>query len=94
MIKTFADSDTGELFETGVCKKFPRDILSRAVRKLDQLDAAFVLEDMRVPPGNHLHALQGGRAGQYAVSVNDQWRICFRFEGEDAYEVELCDYHS
>ncbi|WP_435050734.1 type II toxin-antitoxin system RelE/ParE family toxin [Desulfonatronovibrio magnus] len=51
------------------------------------------LEDLKVPPGNLLHPLSGNRQGQHAISINDQWRICFRFEGGDAYEVEVCDYH-
>ena len=93
MIKSFADKRTEMLFMDGSVKKLPPDIAKRAVRKLDMIDNAFRLEDLRVPPGNRLHALSGSRAGQWAISVNDQWRICFRFEGEDAFDVELCDYH-
>lgn len=93
MIKTFADKATEALFCEGVSKKLPSEVVGRALRKLDMLDAAVSVEDMRVPPGNRLHALQGERFGQHAVSVNDQWRICFRFKGEDAYDVEICDCH-
>lgn len=93
MIRTFADKDTEELFLHGESKRFPPDVLRRAIRKLDMVDNAFRIDDLRVPPGNRLHALRGDREGQYSISVNDQWRICFRFEGEDAFDVELCDYH-
>lgn len=93
MIKSFADKRTENLFADGFAKKVPASIQKRAVRKLDMVDSAFSVEDLRVPPGNRLHALTGDRVGQWSISVNDQWRICFRFEGEDAYDVELCDYH-
>ena len=71
----------------------PADIARRALRKLEAVHVATQLSDLRVPPGNRLHALKGGRAGQHAIAVNDQWRICFRFEDGDAFEVEFCDYH-
>ena len=93
MIKSFADKNTERLFCDGSGKGLPADVRRWAIRKLDMIDAAQVVGDLRVPPGNRLHALQGDRAGCYAVSVNDQWRICFRFEEGDAYDVELCDYH-
>jgi proteic killer suppression protein len=93
MIKTFADKQTQQLYLTGAVRRFPPDIARRAVRKLDQVDAAKRVEDLRVPPGNRLHLLDGNRAGQYSISINDQWRICFRFEDGDAYDLEICDYH-
>jgi proteic killer suppression protein len=93
MIKTFADKDTQKLYLTGKVRRLPPDIARRAARKLDQLDAATRIDDLRVPPGNRLHALEGTRAGQHSISVNDQWRICFRFEDGDAYDLEICDYH-
>jgi proteic killer suppression protein len=65
----------------------------RPVRKLEYVNLAEQLDDLKVPPGNRLHPLAGNRQGQYAISINDQWRICFRFEDGDAYEVEVCDYH-
>ena len=71
----------------------PADIARRALRKLEAVDVATQLSDLRVPPGNRLHALKGDRAGQHAIAVSDQWRICFRFEDGDAFEVEFCDYH-
>jgi len=57
------------------------------------VDLATRLDDLRVPPGNRLHALKGDRKGQYSIAINDQWRICFRFVDGDAYDVEICDYH-
>ena len=93
MIKSFADSNTEALFCDGVSKRLPSEVVARALRKLDMVDAAHTAEDLRVPSGNRLHRLQGERFGQYAIAVNAQWRICFRFEGEDAHDAELCDYH-
>ena len=93
MIKTFADRHTQELYATGKSKRFPADIAKRAARKLEYVDLAIRLDDLRVPSGNRLHALEGNRQGQYSVSINDQWRICFRFVDGDAYDVEICDYH-
>lgn len=93
MIKSFADKETEELFSEGRSKKIPSEVVSRALRKLDMVDAAYRIEDLRVPPGNRLNTLQGNREGQCAIAINGQWRICFRFEGEDAYDVEICDYH-
>ena len=89
MIKTFADKHTRTLFETGRSKRLPPDILRRAVRKLEYVDLATRLDDLRVPRGNRLHALRADRAGQHAIAINEQWRICFRFEVGDAYEVEV-----
>ena len=93
MTKTFADRRTLELYSTGRAKGFPPDVAKRAARKLENLDLAVRLDDLRVPPGNRLHSLEGKRKGQYAISINDQWRICFRFAEGDAYDVEVCDYH-
>ena len=93
VIKTFADRQTEELFRTGKAKRVPADVARRALRKLAAVDAATQVSDLKVPPGNRLHALKGDRAGQHAISVNDQWRICFRFADGDAFDVEFCDYH-
>lgn len=93
MIKTFADKHTEQVFADGQSKALPPDVLARARRKLFAVDSAAVVLDLRMPPGNRLHALKGDREGQWALSVNDQWRICFRFEGGHAYDVEICDYH-
>ena len=93
MIKTFADRQTAELYETGKSKRFPPELSKRALRKLEYIDLATCLSDLMVPPSNRLHQLAKDRKGQYPISVNDQWRICFRFVDKDAYDVELTDYH-
>lgn len=93
MIKTFADKDTEELFCEGASKRVPPNVQARTTRKLDMLDAAISIADLRVPPGNRLPALRGDREGQHAIAINDQWRICFRFDHDDVYDVEICDYH-
>jgi proteic killer suppression protein len=93
MIRTFADRRTRDLFTTEAAKGFPSDVARRAARKLEYVDLATSLDDLKVPPGNHLHALKRGRQGQHAIAVNDQWRVCFRFVDGDAYDVEICDYH-
>ena len=74
-------------------KGFPSDLGKIARRKLDALDAAGRLDDLRVPVGNRLEALSGNRTGQHSIRVNDQWRVCFVWQGGDAYEVEIVDYH-
>jgi proteic killer suppression protein len=93
MIKTFADRRTHELYTTGKSKRFPPDVVKRTIRKLEYIDLAVRLDDLKVPPGNRLHVLERERAGQHSISVNDQWRICFRFVDGDAYDVEVTDYH-
>jgi len=93
VIKTFADRRTRQLFLRGTAKRLPGDILGRAIRKLEYVDLATSLDDLKVPPGNRLHALKADRAGQHAIAINDQWRICFRSIDGDAYDVEVCDYH-
>jgi proteic killer suppression protein len=93
VIKAFADKRSKDLYETGKAKRFPPDVAKRAARKLEYVDLAITLEDLRTPPGNRLHTLGGDRKGQHSISINDQWRICFRFEDGDAYDVEVCDYH-
>jgi len=93
MIKTFADRRTQQLYASGKAKRFPSDIAKRLSRKLEYLNLATRLDDLKVPPGNRFHALEGDRKGQYSISINDQWRICFRFSDGDVYDVEICDYH-
>lgn len=93
MIKTFADKRTKDLYESGKSKRFPPGMWERALRKLEYLDLATSVTDLKVPPSNRLHKLERDRADQYSISVNDQWRICFHFEGGDAYDVEITDYH-
>jgi proteic killer suppression protein len=93
VIKTFADRATDERFRTGKAQRVPVDVARRALRKLEAIDVATQLSDLRVPPGYRRHALKDDRAGQHSISVNDQWRICFRFEDADAHDVEFCDDH-
>lgn len=93
MIKSFADDDTEELFIRGKSKRLPSDIIRRAIRRLEYIDLAVSLDDLRVPPSNRLHALKGDRKGQWSISINDQWRVCFQFDKGDAYDVEITDYH-
>lgn len=93
MILSFADKTTRRLFETGRCPRVPPDVARRAARKLEHVHLATCLDDLKVPPGNRLHRLDGDKRGMYAIRVNGQWRICFRFDGEDAREVRFCDYH-
>jgi proteic killer suppression protein len=93
MIRSFADAETERFFATGKSRRLPPDILKRAAMRLKQLNAATRIEDLRLPPSNRLEALKGSRAGQYSIRVNDQWRVCFRFVGNDAFDVELVDYH-
>ncbi len=93
MIKTFADKYTQELYISGTMRRIPPDLARRAKRKMEYIDLATCLEDLKVPPSNRLHELERDRKGQYSISVNDQWRICFRFVDGDAYDVELTDYH-
>ncbi len=93
MIKTFADKRTQDLYITGFARRFPPDVAARTARKLEYVNLATTLGDLKVPPGNRLHALKGDRNGQHSIAINDQWRICFRFRDGDAYDVEVCDYH-
>ena len=74
-------------------KGFPSDLVKRTRAMLSAMDAAAVLEDLRFPPGNHLEALKGGRAGQHSVRINDQWRICFVWTEQGPADVEIVDYH-
>jgi toxin HigB-1 len=93
MIRIFADGHTEELYITGKSKRFPTEIARRGIRKLEYIELAADLDDLKVPPGNRLHRLGGDRRGQYSISINDKWRICFRFTNGDAYDVEITDYH-
>jgi len=81
------------MYEKGKSKRLPPAIWKRALRKLEYLDLATTLNDLKVPPSNRLHELERERKGQFSISINDQWRICFRFIGGDAYDVEITDYH-
>jgi proteic killer suppression protein len=93
MIASFADKETKKIFDQYYSAKLPQQIQKIALRKLILIDKAAGLSDLRVPPGNHLEALSGDREGQYSIRINDQYRICFRCEGEVFTDVEIVDYH-
>lgn len=92
MILSFRCKDTQALFETGRSRRFAA-ITNVAVRRLDALEAAHELRDLRSPPGNRLEPLKGNRAGQHSIRINDQYRVCFVWNGNDAEQVEIVDYH-
>ena len=91
-IKTFKCADTQKLFSGYAIKRWTT-FERPAPRKLEQLEWSEKLEDLRVPPGNRLEALKGKRKGPYSIRINDQWRLCFRWAADGAYEVEIVDYH-
>jgi len=92
VIRSFRDRETEDLFHREASRRWA-NIARVALRRLRLLHRARVITDLRLPPGNQLEALKGDRAGQYSVRVNDQYRICFRWENGDAHDVELTDYH-
>ena len=92
MIRSFRDQETEKVFRREFSRKFQR-IATVGKRKLDQVHAAAAIADLGAIPGNRLEALAGKRAGRYSIRVNDQWRICFRWSGRDAVDVEIVDYH-
>jgi proteic killer suppression protein len=93
MIRSFADRATKRLFDDDVCPAHWQALKAVAVRKLDMVDAATRLEDLRSPPGNRLEALKGDRKGQWSIRVNQQWRICFRWTADGPESVAIVDYH-
>ncbi len=93
MIKSFASAETEKLFNRQFSRKLPPDIQHKARLKLEILDAAEAIQDLRIPPSNHLEKLLGDRQGQYSLRINEKWRICFEWRGTDAYHVEIVDYH-
>jgi len=92
MIQSFKDAASHDLFIERKQRNFA-NIANTALRKLDQIEAAGDLNDLKVPPGNRLEALKGDRAGQHSIRINDQFRICFVWKTDGAYEVEITDYH-
>jgi toxin HigB-1 len=92
MIKTFKCKDSLALFEHRMPARF-RSIAAVAERKLQMLDSAKSIADLKSPPGNRLEALKGDRSGRWSIRINDQWRLCFRYDGGDAFDVEIVDYH-
>ncbi len=92
MIRSFRCKETEKLFNDCLIRRFS-SIQRAARRKLEILEAAADLNDLRIPPGNRLEMLKGNRTGQYSIRINDQWRICFRWKDNDAWDVEIVDYH-
>jgi proteic killer suppression protein len=93
MIRSFADPETEKIWNGIRSRRLPADIQLRARGKLRQIDAATMLDDLKLPPSNRLHALSDDRAGQHSISINMKWRICFVWNDGDAYAVEITDYH-
>lgn len=93
MIISFKDKKTEQLFSGKFPRGFPSDLLRCSVVKLDQLQSASILDDLRLPPSNRLESLSGDRNGQHSIRLNKQWRICFVWKDGNAHEVEITDYH-
>ena len=93
MIRSFKDKESEKVWRQEYSKKLPKDIQRTALRKLFMLNRAKNLSDLRVPPSNYLEKLEGDRKGQYSIRINKQWRICFNWLKEEAFNVEITDYH-
>ena len=93
MIRTFKNRETEKIFKREYSKKYPSDIQNIALRKLRMLNRSMNINDLKVPPANRLEKLKGNRVGQYSIRINDQWRICFEWHQNDAFKVEIVDYH-
>ena len=94
MIKSFADRDSLRVFQRLQVKRLSMDLKRAAYRKLLIIDAAGSISDLKIPPGNRLEKLAGNREGQYSIRINEQWRICFNWKGNDAFNVEITAYHA
>jgi proteic killer suppression protein len=93
VIKTFKDAETHKIYQRERSRRLPFDIQQTALRKLRMINNAANINDLRVPPANHLEKLSGNRGGQYSIRINAQWRICFEWKNGDALNVEITDYH-
>ena len=93
MIISFRDKESEKIWNSEFSKKFSIDLQRRAKMKLELLNSAKNLEELKIPPSNRLHSLQGDRKGWYSISINDQFRICFQWQKENALNVEIVDYH-
>jgi len=93
MIRTFKCKETEKIFNRYFSKKFPNNIQRNALKKLRMLNRAYIIQDLKVPPGNRLEELKGNRKGQHSIRINNQWRICFEWRENDSYNVEIVDYH-
>jgi len=93
VIKDFYDKESEKLYLTGKSRRLPQNIMSTALRKMEQINAAARIEDLKIFPGNRLEQLKGKMKGNYSIRINDQWRIVFNFSDGNAYDVEITDYH-
>jgi len=93
VIKTFKDAEAQKIYQRERSRKLPSNIQQVALRKLRMINNAININDLRVPPANHLEKLSGDREGQYSIRINDQWRICFEWKSSNAFNVEITDYH-
>jgi toxin HigB-1 len=93
MIQSFKDKNTEKIWNQSITKGIPIEIQRIGLRKLIMLNSSIDVNDLRIPPSNHLEKLKRDREGQYSIRINDQWRICFKWENGNAFEVEIADYH-
>ena len=93
MIMSFLDKESKEIWNSEFSKKYPIDIQKKAKMKMELLNSIKVLDELKIPPSNRLHSLQGDRKGQFSISINDQYRICFIWRDNNIYNVEMVDYH-
>ena len=93
MIKSFNSKETEKIWNGSFSKEYPDNIQDLARKKLRMLNNSYDLSDLRIPPSNRLEKLKGDRRGQYSIRINNQWRICFIWENNDCYSVEIADYH-
>jgi len=92
MIQSFADAETEAVFRSGKSRR-SGELARLALRRLHAVDFATTISDLNQPPGNRLEKLKGARKGQWSIRINDQFRVCFRWDGKDAWDVEIVDYH-
>ena len=93
MIQSFNCKETARIFEIGYSRKFPASILKPAIIRLAMLNRSGKLDDLKIPPSNCLEKLSGDREGQYSIRVNDKYRVCFKWQENNAFDVEIVDYH-
>jgi toxin HigB-1 len=93
VIQSFKDKFTEKVWNQTISKSIPIEVQHIGLRKLIMLNSSINVKDLRIPPSNHLEKLKGDREGQYSIRINGQWRICFRWENGNAFEVEIVDYH-
>ena len=93
MIRSFKCKETARLFENGFSRRFPLSIIKTAIIRLVMLNRSGKLGDLEIPPSNHLEKLSGDRKNQYSIRINDKYRVCFKWQENNAYDVEIVDYH-